>query len=90
MKARDVMTRSVIALGPDATVDAAAATMAGNGVSAVPIIDIGCRLLGIVSEGDLIRRSELGSERRRSWWLDLFRPANALAAEGHQVTRRIR
>lgn len=72
MKARDIMTAHVISVGPDATVDAVANTLISNGISAVPVIDIACRLVGIVSEGDLLRRSEIGTEPRRSWWLDFL------------------
>jgi CBS domain-containing protein len=81
MKARDIMTSHVISVGPDTTVDAIAATLSANNISAVPVIDIYCCLVGIVSEGDLIRRSEIQTAPARSWWLDLFKPAEALAAE---------
>jgi hypothetical protein len=41
-------------------------------ISAAPVVDRDGRLVGIVSEGDLMRRAEIGTERRRSWWLELF------------------
>lgn len=75
------MTPNIIAVGPETTVDAVANTLASNSISAVPVIDIDCRLLGIVSEGDLIRRSELKTLRSRSWWLDLLTTTDQLAAE---------
>lgn len=81
MRASDIMTSHVISVGPDATVDAVAATLAGNNISAVPVIDICCRLVGIVSEGDLIRRSETQTAPARSWWLDLFKSTGSLATE---------
>jgi CBS domain-containing protein len=81
MRARDIMTAHVISVGPDATVDAVANTLTGNGVSAVPVIAIDGRLLGIVSEGDLIRRSELKTTRGRSWWLYLLTSTDQLAAD---------
>lgn len=81
MKARDIMTPHVISVGPDATVDAVANTLISNGVSAVPVVDIACKLLGIVSEGDLIRRSELKTARVRSWWLGLLASSDQLAAD---------
>lgn len=81
MKARDIMTPHVISVGPDATVDAVANTLISNGVSAVPVVDIACKLLGIVSEGDLIRRSELKTTRARSWWLGLLTSTDQLAAD---------
>lgn len=81
MKARDIMTAHVISVGPDATVDAVANTLVSNGISAVPVIDIGCHLVGIVSEGDLLRRSELDTQVRRPWWLAFLTSDATLAAE---------
>ena len=66
MQARDVMVRGVISVGPDIPVQIAANAMVRNCVSALPVIDIHVKLVGIVSEGDLIRRVEIGTERRRS------------------------
>jgi len=81
MKARDVMTLHVITVGPEMNVRAVANTLVKNRISAVPVVEIDCRLVGIVSEGDLMRRVEAGTESRRSWWRDLFTPSNTLAAE---------
>jgi CBS domain-containing protein len=81
MRARDVMTLHVITVGPEMNIRAVANTLVKNKISAVPVVSIDCKLLGIVSEGDLIRRVEAGTENRRSWWLDLFTPSNTLAAE---------
>ena len=66
MQARDVMVCGVISVGPDIPVQIAANAMVSNCVSALPVIDICAKLVGIVSEGDLIRRVEIGTERRRS------------------------
>ena len=66
MQAQDVMVTGVISVGPDIPVRIAANTMVSNCVSALPVIDIYTKLVGIVSEGDLIRRVEIGTERRRS------------------------
>ena len=66
MQAQDVMVRGVISVGPDIPVQIAANAMVSNCVSALPVIDIYAKLVGIVSEGDLIRRVEIGTERRRS------------------------
>ena len=65
MQARDVMVRGVISVGPDIPVQIAAKAMVSNCVSALPVIDIHAKLVGIVSEGDLIRRVEIGTERLR-------------------------
>lgn len=81
MQARDVMVRGVISVGPDMPVRAVANAMVSNGISALPVIDISAKLVGIVSEGDLIRRVENDTGRLRSSWLELFMSSDALAKE---------
>jgi CBS domain-containing protein len=74
MRAMDVMTNAVLTIKPDATVREVAALLAARGISGVPVVDANDRVVGIVSEGDLLHRTEIGTERRpkrrRSWWLD--------------------
>jgi len=72
MQARDIMTTGVITVGPDAEVAEITKCLLDNRISAVPVVEPDGRLVGIVSEGDLIRRPEMGTERRRSWWLSLL------------------
>lgn len=72
MRAGDVMTTRVVTVGPDTAVRTIAQTLVERGISAVPVVDGEGRLLGIVSEGDLMRRAEAGTERQPSWWLDLL------------------
>jgi CBS-domain-containing membrane protein len=81
MQAQDVMVRSVISIGPDMPVRAAANAMVSNRVSALLVMDISAKLLGVVSEGDLIRRVENDTERRHSWWLEMFMSSDTLAKE---------
>src|SRR5215469_281691 len=81
MRAADVMTTEVITVGEDASVQDAAKLMAGRGISAVPVVDRERRVIGMVSEGDLLHRAETGAERRRSWWLEMVAATNRLAAE---------
>lgn len=81
MKAADIMTSPVASVGPTAQVGAAAKILLQHHISAVPVVDGDGRLLGIVSEGDLLRRAELKTERRRSWLSELFAQGDALAAE---------
>jgi CBS domain-containing protein len=77
MRAADIMTTDVITVDPDMTVQALAALLAASGISGAPVVDPSARLVGIVSEGDLLHRAEIGTARRhrvrrRSWWLDHF------------------
>ncbi len=65
MKASDVMVPHVITVGPELDVKAIANTLAANGISAVPVVDINNKILGIVSEGDLTRRIVSSPESKR-------------------------
>jgi CBS domain-containing protein len=69
MRAHQIMTRAVVAVTPDATILEAANTMLQHHISGLPVVDAAGKLVGIVSEGDFIRRSEIGTQRRRSRWL---------------------
>lgn len=81
MKARDVMVSPVITVKPSASVKEVAKTFLERRISAVPVVDDQGRVIGIVSEGDLMHRSEAGTERQRSWWLLGLTGDEALAAE---------
>jgi CBS domain-containing protein len=81
MIAKDIMTKNVHMIAPDADVRAAARIMVEAGVSALPVVDERQALVGIVSEGDLVRRAELRTTKRRSWWLELFQMPETLAQE---------
>lgn len=81
MIAKEVMTKAVRAVGPRDDVHTAARIMADNGVSALPVVDDAQRVLGMVSEGDLLRRKELRTTKRRSWWLEFFASPQTLASE---------
>src|SRR5271155_2051552 len=81
MRASDVMTSEVISVDENATVTAVARLLAQRGISAVPVVDKDNRVIGMVSEGDLLHRAETGTERRRSWWLDMVSSTNKLAGE---------
>jgi CBS domain-containing protein len=77
VRATDVMTTDVITVDENTTVQALATLLAERGISGAPVADANGRLVGIVSEGDLLHRAEIGTarrhrERRRSWWLDDF------------------
>jgi CBS domain-containing protein len=81
MNAVDVMVTKVITVGPDACVQDVAHILLTNRISAVPVIDANGKLLGIVSEGDLMCRAEAGTGRRRPWWLAALIGREAFAAE---------
>lgn len=82
MKASDIMTAQVITASPDDTVLSIVEKMLENRISAVPIVDEHGRLLGIVSEGDLMNRSETETERRpRPRWLEFFVGPERLAKD---------
>lgn len=82
MIAKDVMTAKVVAVGPDTTVSDIAKLLVEKRISAVPVVDAAQRVIGIVSEGDLMHRPESGTEKRRgSWWLQLFAARAEMAVE---------
>src|SRR5690349_3913221 len=81
MRAMDVMTSKVITVEEDASVQTVAELMAQHGISAVPVVGKNNRVIGIVSEGDLLHRAEIGTEHRRSWWLEMVSSTNRLAGE---------
>jgi CBS domain-containing protein len=81
MKAADVMATNVITVRLDTPVATIAEVLLANRISAVPVVNDKDILVGIVSEGDLIHRVETGTERHRSWWLELLAGKEMLAQE---------
>ncbi len=81
MKASDVMVTNVITVSPETTVQEIANILVSNRISAVPVVDQHGGLVGIVSEGDLIHRVEVGTERQYSWWLKMIGDRNAFARD---------
>ena len=88
MHASDIMSTPVISVAPDTPVREIAALLHEKRISAVPVLDKG-RLVGLVSEGDLLHREEIGTDRAKragSWWLRLFSadqtPAEYVKAHG--------
>lgn len=79
--AADIMTPNVISVGPDAIVSAIASLLVEHGISAVPVIDTRGQLLGMVSEGDLMKPFLAKGNERREWWLELFAEGGRLAPE---------
>jgi CBS domain-containing protein len=81
MHARDVMVAPVITVKPSTTVKEVAELFLENPISAAPVVDSQEKLVGIVSEGDLLHLVEAGTERHHSWWLEGFIDNETLAAE---------
>jgi CBS domain-containing protein len=69
MRAHQIMTRPVISVTPETTIVDAANTMLQKHVSGLPVVDAAGKLVGIISEGDFIRRSEIGTQRKRGRFL---------------------
>lgn len=72
MKARDIMTTKVVTVSEDTSVHDIANLMIEKNISGVPVVDKRHRVVGMVSEGDLIRRAEIDTDRPRSRWLYLL------------------
>lgn len=72
MQAKDIMTTSVLTVGTDTSVKDVAAMLLQRRVSGAPVVDADNGVVGIVSEGDLIRRAGMKAERHPSWWLSLL------------------
>jgi CBS domain-containing protein len=89
MRAEDIMTREVVTISPDTTVAEAARLMLDRRISGLPVVDRTGALVGLVTEGDLLRRGETGTDRRHSAWLALLLGPGHLAREyAHEHGRR--
>jgi len=81
MKAKDVMTSPVVSVEPDASIWQAVRIMLQRHISGLPVIDQKGALVGIVTEGDFLRRAETGTQRRRPRWLEYLIGPGRLAEE---------
>lgn len=81
MKAKDAMTRQVVSVRPDATIWEAARLMLQHRISGLPVVDNTGALVGILTEGDFLRRAETGTERKRPRWLEFLAGPGRLADE---------
>ena len=90
MKAGDVMTRRVFSVDPNAGVLQAVRLMLQHKISGLPVVDAGGALVGIVTEGDFLRRAETATERKRPRWLEFLLGPGRLADEYvHSHARKI-
>lgn len=89
MRVADIMTRGVISLAPEDTVRKAAELMLRYDMSGFPVLDHG-KLVGMITQGDFLRRAETGTERHRSRWVEFFADPGRLAEEyAHSHARAV-
>lgn len=79
MRAHQIMTRNVLSVSPDTSMEEAAKLMLENHISGLPVLDKSGELVGIVSERDFLRRAEIGTQRKRPRWLQFFMTTGAAA-----------
>jgi CBS-domain-containing membrane protein len=85
MRVHQIMTRKVITVKADAPVLDAANLMLQHHISGLPVVDETGRLIGMVSEGDFVRRSEIGTQRPRIRWLEFL--MGAVGKVAHDYVR---
>jgi CBS domain-containing protein len=81
MNARDIMTRDVTTVRPDTSVRDIAALMVEKHISGVPVLSDDGKVVGMVSQSDLLHRAEVGTERKHKWWFRAFADSSELARE---------
>jgi len=90
MRAHQIMTRSVTTVTPETTILEAANIMLQRHISGLPVVDTAGKLVGIVSEGDFLRRSEIGTQRKRGRWLKFLLGAGKAATDFvHEHGRKV-
>jgi CBS domain-containing protein len=81
MLAQDIMTKDVATVRPDTALADAITIMLDHHVSGLPVVDRDNRLVGVLTEGDLLRRTETGTEPTHARWLDFILGPGRLAAQ---------
>jgi CBS domain-containing protein len=90
MRAHQIMTKDVITVTPHTTIETAAKIMLRAHISGLPVLDDTGNLVGIVSQSDFLRRSEIGTGRKRPAWLQFFIGPNKAAADFvHERGRKV-
>jgi CBS-domain-containing membrane protein len=91
MRAADLMTLQPISISPDASIVEAIGIMLQRRFSGLPVVDKTGALVGIVTEGDLLRRTETGTQRKRPRWIEFLVGPGKLATEYvHASGRKVR
>ena len=81
MQARDIMTTPVVTAELDTPVVEIASRLLERRISALPVVDAQGRVVGVVSEGDLMRQPQAGGQRHVAWWLTMFAGSEEQARE---------
>ena len=90
MRAHQIMTRQVITATVDTPIAEAARTLLAHHISGMPVVDATGKLVGVVSQGDFMRRAEIGTQRKRSRWLKLLLgPGRAASDFVHERGRKV-
>jgi CBS domain-containing protein len=90
MRAHQVMTRPVVTVSSETTIVEAANTMLQRHVSGLPVVDAAGKLVGIISEGDFLRRSEIGTQHKRGQFLRfILGPGQAATDFVHEHGRKV-
>ena len=84
MRAHQIMTHDVVTVTPDTAITDAARLMLDRHISGLPVVDGAGKLVGVVSDGDFVRRSEIGTQRKRAGWLQF------LIGPGKEATEFVR
>jgi CBS-domain-containing membrane protein len=89
MRVKDVMTTAIVSVSPDATIADAIRVMVKSHVSGLPVITATGTLVGVLSEGDLLRRIEMGTLKKAHWLESLFRPGHLAEVYKHTHGRKV-
>ena len=90
MRAHQIMTKDVFTVTPETSIEVAAKIMLRTHITGLPVLNDAGRLVGIVSESDFLRRSEIGTGRKRPAWLQFFAgPGKAAAEFIHERGRKV-
>jgi CBS domain-containing protein len=81
MKAREVMTTPVVTVEESTPLRKIASLLLERGISAVPVVDAQGNLVGMVSEGDLVRPTSVVAKQRQDWWLEMLAAGNELSPD---------
>lgn len=85
--AAQIMTKKVLTVKPSTPLREIAALLAENNISAVPVVDARGDVVGMVSEGDLVRGHTVAHDERSAWWLEMIAEGSKLSPEYETYVR---